>query len=213
MEWLSKIDEIYVVNLDKRVDRLIDFYEGIEHLGFGVKRKRAVEHNKGAIGLLFTMVEIFNEAKDKNYDTILVFEDDAFVIDGVDFNATMNAVMEQLPNDFDMCLLGCQPSKGYNRFYSKNLLPVKNAYSTHAVIYSKKGINRILASNFSEPIDNHYVNHIQNFGDTYQTYPFLCGQRAGYSDIGKAEIDWGYYLQRKHDEEILKLNQRGIFQP
>lgn len=211
--WHKKVDKVYVLNLDKRTDRLIDFYVGIEELGFDVERKRAVEHSKGAVGLMYTMLELFNEVLSRGYENILVFEDDAYVVDGVDFNATMDAAIEQLPPNYDMLFLGCQPSKGYECFYSKNLLPVKHAYSTHAVLYSKKGINMILASSLSEPIDNHYVDHIQPSGDCYQIFPFLCGQRAGYSDIGKSEISWDYYLKRKHDEEILKLKQRGIYQP
>lgn len=200
--WYNFFDSIQVINLEKRIDRLVDFCVEMEKVNVPFKIKNAVEHDNGAEGLRLTMLEVFREAVRLNYDNILVFEDDAMWVN--DVHDTMNKVVEQLPKDYMMCYLGCQPSRGYTHFHSPNLLPVIGAYATHAVAYSRRAINFILASSMYAPIDNFYVNHIQPAGGIFQVHPFLCTQRAGYSDIGKEDIDWNPYLLKQHEEKLLQ---------
>lgn len=211
MNWIDFFDEILVINLGKREDRLLRITEHFEEYQIPFKRVEAIKHEKGAEGLLATMILIFQEALSKGYENILVFEDDAkIVVTKHELDDTMNKVVEQLPKDYIMCFLGCQPTKGFNSFYSPNLLPVQGAFATHAVMYSKKGIELILASNFSAPIDSHYVAAIQEpYGNCYAINPFLCTQEEGYSDIGNAEINWNPFMQPRHERAIIELKQRG----
>lgn len=209
--WTDFFDEILCINLDIREDRLLRITEHFEEYEIPFKRVEAIKHEKGAEGLLATMILIFQEALSKGFENILIFEDDAkIVVSTYEFHDTMNKVVEQLPKDYIMCFLGCQPTKGYEGFYSPNLLRVKEAFATHAVAYSKKGIELILASNFSAPIDNFYVSHIQEpYGKCFMVHPFLVTQEAGYSNIGNAEIDWNMFMQPRHERSIIELKSRG----
>lgn len=210
--WHEFFDWIVVINLEKRVDRWISVCEQMERFDIPFKRKNAVECNSGAEGLMRTMVEIFNEAIDKGYNNILVFEDDA-VFKDEDVNGIMENVIKQINKEYLLCYLGCQPTSGFNGWYSHNLLPVLNAYATHAVMYSRKAMQLILASNLDHPIDNHYVNNIQTYGDCYAVHPFLCTQAEGFSDIGKAEINWDVFLSQRHNQKIMQLQEKGIMRP
>lgn len=211
--WVDFFDQIYVINLDKRLDRWVDVCGEMEKFNIPFKRKAAVECPNGAEGLMRTMIEIFNEAIDKQFDNILVFEDDAMWKDE-DVNGVMENVVKQVPDDYLMVLLGCQPTNGFSGWYSHNLLPVVNAYSTHAVMYSRKAIQLILASSFDFPIDNFFCSQIQmKYGGTYAVHPFLCTQRFGYSDIGKNDINWDVFLSQRHDQKIIELTQKGISRP
>ena len=210
MSWIDFFDEIYVLNLEKREDRLLEITSHFEEYQIPFKRVSAVEDSNGARGLRDTMVNMFNEAIKKDYENILIFEDDAqFVVGKELVDDTMNKVVTQLPSNYLMCFLGGQPTGGFNSFYSENLLPVVKYFSTHSVAYSKQGIKEIMARNFDYPIDNWYVSDIQSLGNCYAIDPLLCTQRGGFSDIGHNEINWTPFIVPKHQQEINKLKSRA----
>ena len=88
---------------------------------------------------------------------------------------------------------------------SPNLLLVENAYATHAWALSLHGIREVLMSVLEAPIDNSVVNKIQPQGNTYITYPLLCSQRAGVSDIGNTYIDWNPFIEHRYYQKIAEL--------
>ena len=209
MKWLSFFDEIFVLNLSKRQDRLLEITEHFEEYEIPFKRIESIENSNGAEGLRDTMLLIFEDAIDKGRENILVFEDDCEIIKGKEiFHDIMNKAIEQLPENYLMFFLGGQPTGGYSSFYSNNLLPVIKYYSTHSVCYSKRGIKEILQRGMEYPIDIWYVDVIQPLGNCYAVDPILTTQREGYSDIGKNEINWTPFIVAKHQQEINKLRSR-----
>lgn len=50
--WTEYFDEVVLINLDKRVDRLLETAEELEKYNIPYKRIAAIEHKNGAIGLL-----------------------------------------------------------------------------------------------------------------------------------------------------------------
>lgn len=210
MDWRNSIGRIVLLNLPHRSDRLLDSAEILFKYEIPFERISAVYNKEhGATGLRDTMVRLFEEEIEKKTDSVLVFEDDIkFVEDPESFHATMNAVMEQLPETYHLVFLGCQLTVAPSHFYSRNLIPVVKAFSTHAVLYSFQGMKEILASNLQGPIDNHYVDHIENKGHCYCTYPLLASQRSGYSDIGMAEFDWGPFIVPRYDQKIGEMRAR-----
>jgi len=209
MSWLKSIDRVFVINLHKREDRLLEITEQLEQYGIPFQRVSAIEKLNGAEGLRDTMDFIFKMSLDCNLQNILVFEDDAKFILGVEeFHLVMNKVFEQLPPNYLMCFLGGQPSAGYSSRYSPNLLPAIKYFSTHAVIYSNQGMKEIVTKDFGYPIDNWYVDVVQPIGHCYAVDPILATQRAGFSDIGKNYIDWNLFIEPKHNQEVSKMNHR-----
>jgi hypothetical protein len=209
IKWTSFFDAIYVLNLSKRTDRLIQITEHFEEYEVPFTRVEAIPNPKGAEGLRDTMLSVFAIAKQKDYDNILIFEDDALIVrDKIVFHDTMNQVVSQLNERYIMCFLGCQATAGFTHFHSPNLLPIQKGYSTHAVAYSKRGINEITGRDFGYPIDNWFVDNIQIIGDCYTVHPFLVSQRAGFSDIGHNNIDWGPFLEPRHEQKLNEMRQR-----
>jgi len=209
MNWIDFFDAIYVINLLKRQDRLLDITQHLEEYEIPFKRWSAVEKPNGAEGLRDTMIQIFNHSVENDYQNILVFEDDAlFVEQPLTVHNTMNEVVKQIPENYLLCFLGGQPTGGYNSFYSPNLLPVHKYFSTHSVMYSRAVINEILGRGLGFPIDNWYVDEIETLGNCYATNPLLCTQRSGFSDIGKSEINWNLFIEPKHRQELAKLHSK-----
>lgn len=209
MSWVNFFDDILVLNLLKRTDRLLQITEDFEKYSIPFKRVQSIESDNGAEGLKQTMVNIFSKAIEQQQQNLLIFEDDCEIVVGVDvFNDVMSRVVNQVPENYVMIFLGCQLTGGASHFVSPNIVAGKKMYSTHAVMYSLKGMKEILSHNLDHPIDNFYVDKIECYGNSYCTYPLLCSQRAGYSDIGKNEINWKPFIEPKFEQEINKMRAR-----
>lgn len=206
--WQSFFNDIIVVNLLKREDRLLQTTKDFEEYSIPFRRVSAVEDNEnGARGLRDTMLGIFSEAIEKGHKNILVFEDDAkIVVDKIWFNDTMENIVAQLPENYHLCFLGGQMSVKPSRFYSSNLLPVIKYFATHSVIYSLHGMKEIMGRQMGYPIDNWFVDEIQILGHCYCAHPLLCSQYAGYSDIGKNVIDWHPFIVPRHAQKIAEMH-------
>jgi hypothetical protein len=204
--WINFFDKIYVINLAKRTDRLLQIAEELERYNIPFELVTATEQEDGAEGLKTTMQGIFKKSIEKRYESILVFEDDAYFVEGVEYtNEVLNNAMDQLPKYWDMLLLGGQPVMGFSGQISPNLLSVEDCYATHSVAYSINCMKRIMALGMESPIDNWLVKHIQTQKRTYITYPLLASQRAGISDIGKAYIDWNPFIINKYNQKLNEL--------
>ncbi len=208
--WQNFFDEIYVLNLLKRSDRLLQITKDFEALDVPFTRISAIEdEEQGARGLRDSMLQIFNGAIEKDYKNILIFEDDAkILVDPDSFANTMNKIVEQLPENYHLCFLGGQASHRFSHFHSANLLPVTMYFSTHAVAYSRQGIREILGRQMDYPIDNWYVKEIEPMGHCYTCHPILFSQYAGFSDIGRNEIDWNPFIVPRHFQRIAEMNGR-----
>lgn len=206
-KWLERIDEVYLINLAKRTDRLLQAAEELEKFNIPYKRISAIEKENGAEGLRDTMLLIFNEALEQGHENVLVFEDDVEFLDEP-LNFIMDKVMEQMPDGYRMIMLGGQFSNGFTHFHSPNLLPVTKAFSTHAVMYSRLAMREIVDLGMGYPIDNWLVAEVQTRGGTYATYPMLASQRAGFSNIGNAFISWKPFLDGRYMQKIHELNSR-----
>jgi len=205
--WTDFFDCIYLVNLSKRTDRLIQATEQLEKFDIPFKRISAIEKENGAEGLRDTMLFIFNEALEQGYKNILVFEDDVLFLDE-DLNGVMNKVVLQLPSDYRLLLLGAQYSNGFTHFHSPNLLPVTKAFATHATGYSALAMREIIDLGMGYPIDNWMVTDIQTRGGCYGIYPLLATQSPGFSDIGKQDISWRPFIDGRYAQKIAELKSR-----
>ena len=209
MQWLNTIREIVCLNLLHREDRLLDFTAQMEEYNIPFRRINAI-HNKerGAAGLRDTLVKLFNEEIEKITEHILVFEDDAEIVvpDSI-FHDSMNKVVEQLPENYHICFLGCQITANGCTFNSPNLIRVIKAFSTHAVIWSLQGMKEAISMGLDYPIDNDMVERLEPMGHSYCTYPFLCSQRAGHSDIYNNFIDWKPFLDMRYTQRVNEIRR------
>lgn len=207
--WQNFFDEIYVINLLKREDRLLQTTKDFEEYEIPFTRISAIEDENGARGLRDTMTQLFTEAIAKGYKNILVFEDDAkVVVDKIWFTMTMENIVAQLPENYHLCLLGGQPAQKFSHFFSSNLIPVNMFFSTHSVAYSLQGMKEIMSRGMGFPIDNWMIDAIQRLGHSYCTYPLLTSQHPGISDIGKNFIDWTPFIQTNYERRLAEMNHR-----
>lgn len=210
--WTDSIDKIFLINLAKRTDRLLQSIEQLNKFNIKYERVEAIEMKDGAEGLRLTMLGIFEKAIENNWQNILVFEDDMDILEP-DFNEIMDQIVQQFPPGFDMILLGGQLCKLPEGFYWTHLLKVKGAYATHAVIYSLSCIKEIMRLGMESPIDNWLVSHLQVRNLTFMAFPMLISQIVSKSDIYSdcESMDWKEHLEIKYYKRIEQMKEQGKF--
>lgn len=209
MDWVNKIGRIVCLNLSHREDRLIAFTEMCEKYQIPFERVESIYNKQhGAEGLRDTMIKLFKEEIEKGTQNLLVFEDDAeIVVNEETFHDTMNKVVDQLPDGYHLCFLGCQITSNGCKWQSANLIRVIKAFSTHAVIWSQQGMKECVSREMGYPIDNWMVEQIEPMDRSYCTYPFLCSQRAGHSDIYQNFIDWKPFLDQRFEQRVNQIRR------
>lgn len=203
MSWTEYFDRIVVINLPHRKDRLIEVTEEMDKYGIEFELVDGIKNDNGAEGLRQTVENIFLESIEAGHRRILIFEDDAYFLE--DPNPIMEQVIQQVPENFLMCFLGCQATRGFQFAYSTNLLLLQGAFATHAVMYSLQCMKEVISRGLKAPIDNFYVDEIQNMGNTYAIRPILCSQRAGMSNIGNQFIDWNPFILNRFQQKLAEL--------
>jgi len=217
-----KINNIFILSLKERhKDRLVPLIYKLYELD--IKHFRdytAIKNDNGALGLLKTVENLFTEclnnsfAFDKyfnqknTYENILVFEDDVSFLRN-DFNEQVEKVLEQLPLDYDCCFLGCNLFQTIIYKYSPNLLQLYDAFGLQSVIYSRKGMEKILEA-IKEmetfiPLDVLIQKKIMPDGKCYCSFPSLTSQIVSYSDIENKVMDWRNVLETRFNERTKHL--------
>jgi len=203
---------IAIVNLRKREDRRELATKTLDDIGINYEVWEATENEQYPCrGLVDSIQRYFRKVLSEGGDKCLVFEDDIInLLQGETVpRETIENCIQQLPQDWDLFYLGCNPVFGFEKFYSANLLPLRIAYATHAVAYSKRAMEFIISRNIEEPIDNFIVREFQPTAKCYASYPMIFSQRPNFSNIGNAFTDWRPFLEIRFNAEVEKLIKNG----
>lgn len=189
---MKYFDKIFVINLDNEIGhwRLSRFKVHFEEHDIEFERWEGTENSNGAIGLLYSYLRLFAYCIKNEWTNVLIFEDDARMVVG--FWPFIDEIWTQLPYDYHCLYLGInlheQPAR-----HSANLLKIKSAYASHAIVYSLAAMRLIVDAIKRNPYltyDIMLMKEIQPLGKSYCTYPQLCFQRPGVSHIEKDFKDW-----------------------
>ena len=203
MAWTDFFTKIFVINLPERTDRLLEIAEELEKWQIPYELRNAIKNENGAEGLRETVWNIIEEGVANNWQSVLIFEDDCVFVESCgNPNETMEQVVKQLPNMWQLLYLGGQVTNGFKLRHSPNLLLLDMCFATHAWALSLDAMKNIMSEGLESPIDNSVVKTIQPRGHTYITYPLLCTQRPGHSDIGKTYINWQPFIEQRYYQKL-----------
>lgn len=210
MSWHKQIDNTYLINLDKRPDRLLDSTEVLNRYGVEFDRFAACEHAIGCKGIRQSLITLFEDALQKGYDNILVFEDDIeFTVAPDIFNDVMGDMMNELPV-YDMVFLGANMIESAHVPYSSHLTKLRYnqehsniVVANHAMLYSRNGIKECLLA-LNTKFDKYGTTdmclwqEVCSQGFSYAVRPLLASQRAGYSDIENRVTDYERIIKMRY---------------
>ena len=122
----------YVINLDRRVDRLEEFDTEMKKLDFPYTRFRAIETKPGFVGCANSHLAILKMARELGLKNVVVFEDDFTpLLSKDDFWDEIRNLFEKEP-DFDVCMLGYLVFKSEE--HSDRLMRVHNGQTASGYI-------------------------------------------------------------------------------
>jgi GR25 family glycosyltransferase involved in LPS biosynthesis len=194
MSILNKyVDKVYVINLDKDVDRMkkLDAQlkaNGIEYTRFSAVNGSKVIHSKylteycntfctdGMKGCALSHRAIWEDVVANNYSHVCILEDDAHIADN--FNEEFDKSWKQLSKKYDIFYLGCgmrctdtapiptliNTIQGTTpEVVSKNILSVSGSMGTHGYIISNKCAKLI----YTLPILTHIDSQLEIWIDKF----------------------------------------------
>jgi len=217
------------INLDRRSDRWRRISTRFAAHGIsGILRFPAIDGSQleipahwsefpGAYGCLRSHVAVVENARAAGARSVLVFEDDA-VLDP-DFNSKFPAYVSQLPQDWDMLMLGAIHGQEPRKVTS-NIGRVTLSLSTFAYALKETIYDRFIDYNNKASIavdDNNTV--LQKEFNCYCFQPNLAWVEEDYSDIRQETqshwyvreslVLWGPQMQRVLNDTVLVISHTG----
>ena len=118
------IENIYVINMDKDTHRLNNIYKECNKNNIKFERFTGIDASKlsiqeknkyvtkfcqqyctnNMIGCGLSHIKIYEDVIKKNYNNVLILEDDVYFIKN--FHKNLNEVLEELPKDYDILYIG-----------------------------------------------------------------------------------------------------------
>lgn len=186
MKFNDYFPKAYVINLDRRQDRMERFDQQAKALGIEYKRFSAVEAADPRLGCKLSHVSVLSMCKS---ESIFVFEDDSIFVD--DFQQKFEEAMNSVPRDWNMLYLGAHllEKQRVNDQWFRSLA----CSSTHAYAVKKEYIPRLIKQAMS--MDGHTDVSFSSLHKeiiAYAARPTLVYQGASYSDLLGSDVDYTY---------------------
>jgi GR25 family glycosyltransferase involved in LPS biosynthesis len=201
---VTDIPTIYI-NLEHRKDRNESVLKELSKIGIDIpERFNAIEMKNGAIGCSLSHIKCIEIAIKRNYDYIMICEDDIeilnpslflqninkFLNSQIEWDVVLIAGNNMIPYNFvtDYCIkiYNCLTTTGYI---------VKNKYFSTLLNNYKEGVTKLMKeqSNSSYKIDK-YWKLLQNKDNWYMIIPPTIVQKEDYSDIEKKVTNFRNYM-------------------
>jgi len=213
------INKIFIINLKQRTDRKnqmiqemkkqnitnYEFFDAVRPTLSDVNKwnpifcshvKKVVHPSKinnykiGCLGCMKSHIEIMKIALNRNYENILILEDDTEFID--DFT-NLFKYSNQINNDYDLLYLSGSHIKPITNLNNVNNIKKTNFTLTTGSYCIKKNIMNYILQNingYNKEIDSFYVSQLQNKFKCYVVIPHITKQKDGYSDIQQNNVSY-----------------------
>ena len=197
-----KKDKKFVINLERRPDRLLEIEKQFYNLNFenyeifkavdGILLSKHIKLKQGQVACRLSHKSLIEKAKAERLKHVIIFEDDAD-LDSDIINKFQNLT---IPEDWDVLYLGAHNFRPL-KMINENIGRCVTSLSTVAYIVNYKAYDEVLSSlNNDEILDLIYCNHLSKSLNMYCVKPNLVVQRSGYSDIEQHEVDYSIYYRK-----------------
>jgi len=201
---ITYIPTIYI-NLEHRKDRNESVLKELSKINIqNPERFNAIEMKNGAIGCSLSHIKCIEIAMKRNYDYIMICEDDIeilnpslfveninkFLNSQIEWDVVLIAGNNMIPYKFvtEYCIkiYNCLTTTGYI---------VKNKYFSTLLNNYKEGVTKLMKeqSNSSYKIDKYWLS-LQNKDNWYMIIPPTIIQKEDYSDIEKKVTNFRNYM-------------------
>jgi len=189
-------DHIYCINLDFRTDRWEQCLAEFEKHGIkDVERISAtsaadinfpINVKPGEAGLINTHTRVIQDVIDKNYQRVLILEDD------VEFADTIHDCLESIPDNWQVVYFGGNHHQGAPHPINDKISIANRTLAMHCIALTRDVcVSMIPKINYNEPIDVTYSNMLYLF-NSYVFTPSQAWQKPSHSDLMGHFVDYGF---------------------
>jgi len=195
----SIVGGAFYINLDYRTDRRAEFEAEMTRLGLSCERFGATKRQPGILGCGYSHLAVLKEARARNYESVLIFEDDfQFIVDPDIFWNTMESLKGC---SYDVIMLGYNLQ--HSAPHSDLLLRVMEASTASAYLVHSRIYDRLIslyeyAMPELERTGQHWIyandqvwKRLQPESNWFATAVRIGVQRPSYSDTGEKFTDNG----------------------
>lgn len=214
------VDKTYVINLERRKDRLEHITKEMRKINVNFNRFNAIDGkklsniklpdiNKSIIATVRSHSGVIKDAIKNKYQKIAIFEDDVIFCD--DFDKRFKYYLENIPNDWDIMYLGCHFNSCPDpKLIKNNVYKVSCAYGCFSMILNNKsGLFQKIIETVTESMP--YDDFIKNMLPTINAYvfiPFFVKTMETVSDISENKNSFSYDIVNKHFKEYFDENKQ-----
>jgi hypothetical protein len=185
-------DKVVVLSQKTRIDRRFLWAEEAAKLGIKSVTFDAVEDPDPKRSFNLSHQAILQQFVNSKNKTVLVLEDDCTFVN----TESANAVLKDMPDieDWDILYFGAN-LKPHPEFeapvrYSTHWYQVFNAYTTHAIAYTKPIANYILRNYSIDSMYDAWLDSKLQLFEAFCCSPFLAYQRPTRSDLWDRNVDY-----------------------
>ena len=200
------VDKAFMINLDRREDRLKSAKERCDAIGLQFERVSAVDGNtldmskyptaktqywnSGSVGMCLSLIRLITKVRDEKLKSFLLLEDD------VEFHSKINDFTKFLYKEvppFEMLYFGINNNKPPIKV-SENIYRVTYGYSLHCVIINESIYTPLIEalSELNAPADVIIAEKIHSRNKSYCFKNNLAYQAKNFSDILNTEVDYTF---------------------
>ena len=211
------ITNILYINLDHRVDRKVQIEHEFKQFDMKPERFKAIMMQQGAIGCSMSHLKCLQLAKERNWEHVLICEDDITFLDPQRFRSSLDGFLKA-HNDWDVVFISGNNIPPYTpvddnciRVYSCQCAAgyiVKRHYYDKLIDNVKKGLTMLMRDPTNKPqyaIDRYWFS-LQRVDKWYLIIPPTVVQRAGYSDIEMRLTDYHYLMTDIDKTQMMNKN-------
>jgi len=179
----SFFDKVFVINLDRRPDRLESITKRLDLLGIEFERLQAIDgidnYHPAIAACAKSHYNAIELSISRGHDRVLILEDDAYFVD--DFLAKFDKFSNNVPDDWDMIYFGALSICKEHEI--NGISKVNYCTCCHAMGIKSTVFQELLEVNdLIRDVDLSY-SHIMKTRNVYALDPALIIQESGQSDI------------------------------
>jgi len=183
------IDKVYVINLDRRPDRLEKITKQLNDLGISFTRLRAIDqeeiNSSGIVACAMSHKAVLQDAVLQGHQKILVLEDDALFVNN--FKQEFDEAMSQIPNDWQMIHLGSTGTRG--DMITPKIQKSLYALTSHAILIDRSIYQDLIDLNKEDRHVDEVYGSLMETINAYTIHPSIVKQSGGYSDVSHRSFD------------------------
>jgi glycosyl transferase family 25 len=189
----------FYINLDRRADRRAEIESELANMEIDAERFRAIEHVFPAIGCTSSHVDVLKLARERGYESVMIFEDDFMFLVSKDEYV---AAMSKLPASYDVVMLAFNTvsDSAYDETFTR-VSDCQNAsgYIVHSRFYDRlidrleEGLKLFIESPHLHwiYINDQYWKGLQPCSEWYAFKTRIGVQRPGFSDLAGKFVNYG----------------------